>query len=215
MAAVKLKAKCPAPPLALFLLACCAAPALCAEVDFTFKKQEQAIVPKHSGENEVETIARILQSISTLEGVTYYSQRRKRETVLYPRCYMVEDAKSRKKVPDSYDHMNAQEPAYYLQEDNSLGAAVYEAVFRQNDASAGMDVYNFDPLKMGPIVLVPSRGMHLRVLVTDKGDALEVDVLMEAALRRSNFAANYMDRSLQARFEAVFRWFESMYAKEV
>jgi hypothetical protein len=102
-----------------------------------------------------------------------------------------------------------------LQEDNSLGAAVYEAAFFQSADSAGMDVYNFDPLKMGPFVLIPSRGMHLRVTVTDRGDDLEVDVLMEAALRRTNFAASYMDRSLQARFEAVFRWFESMYAREV
>jgi hypothetical protein len=192
-----------------------AAPALCSNRDFTFKKQDQVLVPKHTEENEIATVAHILQSISTLEGITYYSQRRKRDTVLYPHCYMVDGPQSRKKLPDSYGHMNDPSPSYYLQDDSSLGAAVYEAVFLQDDQSAGMDVYNFDPLKMGLIVLVPSRGMHLRVSVRDKGDVLEVDVLMEAALGRSNFAANYMNRSLQARFEAVFRWFESMYSKEV
>jgi hypothetical protein len=77
-----------------------------------------------------------------------------------------------------------------------------------------MDVYSFDPLKMGPIVMVPARGLHLRVSVTDKGTALELDVLLEAALFRFNLAASYMDRSLQARFNAVFRWFQAMYEKE-
>jgi hypothetical protein len=200
--------------LALFLLVLSATPALCAENNFTFKKQEQLMVPKHTRENEVATIAHILQSVSTLEGITYWSQRRKRETVLYPRCYMVDNPQNRKKVPDSYDHMNSKAPAYYLQEDNSLGPALYEVRFTQTADRVIMDVYTLDPLKWGLFVMVPARGMHLRIEVTDKGAAMELDVLMEAALGRTNFAASYMDRSLQARFEAVFRWFQAMYAKE-
>ena len=208
----KSKAKCPVRFLALFLLACCAVPAFSDDGDFTFKKQEQLMVKKHTTENEIAVVAHVLQSISSLEGVTYYSQGRKRETVLYPQCYIVDDPKSRKKVPDSYDH--GQEPAYYLQEDNSLGTAVYEVVFSKSVDRAGMEVYNVDPLKVGFIVLVPPRGMHLRIVVVDKGEELEVDVLMESAMRRSNLAGSYMDRSLQARFDAVFRWFEAMYDKE-
>jgi hypothetical protein len=208
MAAAKSRA------LALFLLVLSVAPALCAEKDFTFKKKEHIMVPKHTRENEVATIAHILQSVSTLEGITYWSQRRKRETVLYPRCYMVDNPQNRKKVPDSYDHMNSAIPAYYLQEDNSLGPSLYEVMYTQTADRVIMDVYTLDPLKSGPFVLVPARGLHLRIEVTDKGTALELDVLMEAALGRTNFAASYMDRSLQARFEAVFRWFQAMYEKE-
>jgi hypothetical protein len=196
------------------LLALCVAPALCDDGDFTFRKQEQLMVPKRTSANEIAVVAHILQSISTLEGITYYSITRKRDTVLYAHCYMVDGPKSRKQVPDSFGHMNDPKPAYYLQDDSSLGAAVYEAVFLQGDASASMEVYNVDPLKVGPIVLVPPRGMHLRVVVTDKGDALEVDVLMESNMRRSSLAGSFIDRSLQARFDAVFSWFKSMYQKE-
>jgi hypothetical protein len=198
----------------LFLLVLGVAPAICDDGDFTFKKQEQLMVQKHTGENETAVVAHILQSISSLEGLTYYSNTRKRDTVLYAHCYMVDNPKSRKQVPDSYGHMNSSTPAYYLQDDSSLGSAVYEAVFLQGNDNASMEVYNVDPLKVGPIVLVPPRGMHLRVTVTDKGDGLEVDVLMESNMHRSSLAGSFIDRSLQARFDAVFRWFEAMYDKE-
>jgi hypothetical protein len=197
--------------LGILLALCLPVTVTTAESTSAFMQHEKVRVPKRAGGDEMRRVAQILQSVSTLEGITYYSQTRKKETVLYDACYMVDGPKSKKRIADSFEHVATGQPCYYLQDDSSLGPAVFRAVYHQTLDTVTLESQNVDALKAGIITVAAPEKLRLVVTVTDKGAELEVDVRMEADLKKIAFAQGFIERSLQARFEAVFKWFEKEY----
>jgi hypothetical protein len=181
----------------------------------SFTREARFSVTKAGEGPPMDRVAEVLQSLSTMEGIPYYSNTPKKEMVLYSKSYMVEDPRSRKKVPDRFDHPQDTSPCFFLQKDNSLGEVVYRAVFHKNGGSASMMAVNMDNLKVGPFTVINRDSLQIYISVTDGGgQELQIYALIQANIRKVPLAEGMIQRSFDARLDALHDWFVGQYAKQ-
>jgi hypothetical protein len=83
-----------------------------------------------------------------MEGITYYSNRRKQIEVLYPRCCLINNPVNWNRIPDRIGTIPEDETFYLFQADNSLGDCMYSVNFWQTDAEMLVTLTNFDTMKL-------------------------------------------------------------------
>ena len=168
-----------------------------------------------SGSVDVQAISDILHSVSTLEGVEYYSASRKKMRTLYEKSYAVKSVASGKKtiyerVPDDL----AASEQLVLQKDLTFGEFIYKYSYFAENNTAGFVCENAQKLKYGIFSLVDPYNMNASLIVIDLGD-----YLLAYANTRANFAkmpglSEKLKNSFSTRSDAVYRWFIGQYEKK-
>lgn len=174
---------------------------------YLYKKQK-------TSEKDLQKINNIVHSVSTLEGIKYYSTSRKTMRTLYEKSYAVIAKTSGKKtiyekIPDD---LKAEEQLV-LQKDLTFGEYIYKYSYFAENNGVGFVCENVDKLKYGFISLVAPQEMNVALVVIDLGD-----YLLAYANTRANFAklpgiSEKLQNSFSTRAEAVFNWFVESYEK--
>lgn len=153
----------------------------------------------------------VLRSISTMEGLQYYSHTRDKWRELFHESMVIADPDSRTPVPDpTVTSVPRYDQVYAYQHDSSFGKNTYTVTYRYGEGAYYLRLVNISPVRYLGIVPVVSReAMHVYVSVaaTDEGLVFyghaAVDVLTTLGME------DRLRRSFENRVEAIFTWFQN------
>jgi hypothetical protein len=164
-----------------------------------------------AGETEEErelALYNIFRSVSTMEGIEYYSASRERMRIFYIESYAVRSPDDREPLPDPVvSEVPPQDRIYVYQEDSSFGKNVYTVNYVRREDAYLMSMTNLTRMYYGilPVVAPENLEIHLTVVETEEGylfyGACGVSVISLFGLE------DRAKDSFYNRIEALYRWF--------
>ena len=104
------------------------------------------LAPAVDGSPAAPTVFTTLQSISTMEGIEYYSQSRGYMRTLFHESYVIDHPGTRKRLPDPvWTTVPSQDRLYVYQRDSSFGKNVLQLDYRVEDATIFLTMTNLRP----------------------------------------------------------------------
>ncbi len=163
--------------------------------------------------NTTEEIAKILQNLSEMTGIEYFSSSRQIWEVLYTDVYTVNNPNDKIKIQDSSKDNVQGLVNYVYQKDRSLSGTVYEFSYFQNQSEVSFRAINSEAImyKGFPFPIVNSNNLVLTLLATDVGDSIVFYVLVQAEVPKIPFVSERLARSYSTRADAIYNWCVSMY----
>ena len=172
--------------------------------------------PGDSDELDTELISRIMRSISSMEGIEYYSNSDKKMKTLYYQSYTIDSIEDGNRIPDKTGGSADNLSICAFQEDGSFGENYYQIDYRQRENEVSMVIRLQDSLKYGIITAVKANNLVFNIDVLDKGQYLVMYIGAKVRFPAISFLENKLNKSFGARIAALHDWFESNYisAKE-
>lgn len=164
-------------------------------------------------DNAMEKLSRIMRSFSTLQGITYYSNTKKKTEVLYPKCYTVNGPESKTAIPDDSSGTLNGKTLYFFQEDNSLGSSVYKATYTQTEHEIRLQMKNLQALQIGIIKSVKPENLYMTLVVSEQYDTIRLYILVQADVVSLPLIEEYVSKSFTSRLDAISAWFRTEYEK--
>ncbi len=157
----------------------------------------------------LQEIAKIFHSISTLKGIQYYSHSNEKWETLYHGAGFIENSKSKKYIPDTY-FSGTNKEYFCLLEDNSLNDCVFKVSYSETATEIRMDLQLVEPIKIwGFTGVYPNNlNIRLRVAKTSSG-ALQAAIAIEAKYQTISFLETHLTESFDARMDALHKWITS------
>lgn len=161
-------------------------------------------------------ISNILHSVSTMEGIEYYSTSRKKMRTLYEKSYAVQPRMTKKKKTSwekAPDDLTAQ-TQLVLQKDLTFGEFIYQYSYYAENNCVSFVCENTEKLMYGIFSLVNPYEMNVSLLIFDLGD-----YVLAYANTRANFARlpgieKKLKNSFSSRADALYQWFITSYEKK-
>jgi len=150
----------------------------------------------------------ILRSVSSMEGIEYYSVSRDRMRTLFASSYSVDGPESRKRIPDPLVlEVPAHSVAYMFQEDLTFGNNLYRAEYLARDFGFVLKSYNLTEMRYYFLPMVKPEGSLTIIMVLPHGrDILFYGVM--AAHTPSLFGIERSrEESFYNRLNALYGWF--------
>ncbi|MFP4113724.1 MAG: DUF6675 family protein [Spirochaetota bacterium] len=152
---------------------------------------------------------RTMQSVSTMEGIEYYSASRDRMRTLFHESYVIKGPDDRTRLPDpEVDRVPRLDRLHIYQRDSSFGENVLDLTYTTSPEAARLSMRNLTQMYyLGFIPAVGPQQLALNLVVYPFGEKL---------LFYGNSAANpialfgmeaRVRRSFQNRLAALYRWF--------
>ena len=167
------------------------------------------------GEKDISKIARVVRSVSKLEGLQYYSSSRKKMRTLYEASYSIDDPKTAGRIADPVDNPAADFSIYVLQKDLTFGKNIYRYRFCTDADSAGFMLTNVGVLKYSIFKAIEPENLETSIAVTDLGEYLLIHMLTRAHFTAPSAFRERVQNSFRTRGEAVYGWFITQYEKSV
>lgn len=164
--------------------------------------------------NDIPLISKIIRSVSTMEGIKYYSNSNKKTETLYKKSYTINNPDDKKRIPDQTDADATELSTYVYQEDNSFGKTVYKADIRQTENEVVMVLRNVEPIKFGFINAVKNKNLSISFHFMDKGDFIVTYIYAQIKFPALSIFENKVSESFRARIDAIYEWFLDFYVKE-
>ncbi|MEE0133575.1 MAG: DUF6675 family protein [Treponema sp.] len=167
-------------------------------------------------ELDTDLISQIMRSISSMEGIEYYSNSDKKMKTLYMQSYAVDNLEDKNRIPDKLEGSADNLSIYAFQEDGSFGDNYYQIDYRQQENEVSMVIRLMEPLKYGLITAVKANNLVFNIDVLDKGDYLIMYIGAKVKFPAISFLENKLNKSFGSRITALYDWFKSSYisAKE-
>jgi hypothetical protein len=151
--------------------------------------------------------ARILRSISKMEGMKYFSQFFGKEAVLYNETYMIAGPDDRMPVPDKNTGNADGQVSYAYQHDNSFGGCVYKINYYQSDNDIYMILNNMTKMMFGFIKAVDADHFRANMIVMNCGRQYLVYISTDANCPRITIIDGQINDAFNSRLDALYRWF--------
>ena len=152
----------------------------------------------------------VLRSVSTMEGIKYYSASRERMRIFYHESYVIEGPENRERVPDpTVETIPKDSTIHIFQRDSSFGKNVYEATYRYADGTYVLSLVNLTRMyyKVFPVVAPQNVKINLAVMLTERGIVFygntAVDVITLLGLQER------VQDSFYNRLVAIYDWFKA------
>lgn len=155
----------------------------------------------------IDDVSRVMRSISKMQGMTYYSNTRKKNMTLYKKAYTTSGLNSETAVPDKTDGSADGKVIYCLQDDASFGYMKYKLNYHQNKKELYAVFTNTNSIGMGPITGIDEGNMKINVLVIDCGDSLLLYLSTDCSCNKVPGIKALVSDSMIARMNAVHDWF--------
>lgn len=168
--------------------------------------------PTEPGKN-LEKLSKVVRSISSLEGIEYYSNTRKRMRILYEESYAIDSPKTKQKIADPIEGSADGAEIYALQKDSTFGRFVYKYSYQQNQTEVLSKVSNIDPLSLMGIKIINPDELLISLLVSDLGDYYLVYTLIETDVVSMSMIENKLKRSFAARADALYGWLSKVFVE--
>lgn len=159
-----------------------------------------------AGDTSIEKVSQIMRSISKMKGMEYYSNTRKRWDTLYLDSYRIENPYSTLALEDDLEGSSDGKILYAYQEEHSFGKGVYKIQYSENSKVVLMKMENVTTLAYGIIKAVKPGNLKIAVNVIDDGDGYFVYIGMCADFIQMSILEKKMNKSFQARLDAIFKW---------
>ena len=165
---------------------------------------------------DTELISQIMRSVSSMEGIEYYSNSEKKMKTLYSQSYTVDNLKDKNRIADKVEGSADNLSIYAFQEDGSFGDNYYQIDYHQRENEVSMVIRLVEPLKYGLITAVKANNLVFNIDVLDKGDYLVMYIGAKVRFPAISLLENKLNKSFGSRITALHDWFESRYisAKE-
>lgn len=183
-----------------------------------FYLEKKTIDSKYNGSSDshltIDTVSKVIRSISTMKGTEYYSNRHKKWETLYHDAYLVKSPKDKAKIPDDTEGSADGKTLYCMQDDNSFGKCWYELTYKQRSDEVSVCFDNFEPLKFGPITAAKAHNVKINLVVVDEGDYFLVYLMVQAYYPRIALLEEKMIDSFNARVDSIYKWFVAEMSKK-
>ena len=165
---------------------------------------------------DTELISQIMRSISSMEGIEYYSNSEKKMKTLYSQSYTVDNLKDKNRIADKVEGSADNLSVYAFQEDGSFGENYYQIDYHQRENEVSMVIRLMEPLKYGLVTAVKANNLVFNIDVLDKGSYLVMYVGAKVKFPAISLLENKLNKSFGSRITALHDWFKSSYisAKE-
>ena len=159
----------------------------------------------------IDDVAVVVRSVSKMEGMEYYSNRRGRYEVLYDECYTIReedlDVRRPERIPDQNFGPADGQVIYCQQKDSSFGRNKYKLSYHQHDNELFTQFVLMDNMGAGPFNALYPGKMKINLLVVDCGDNLLLYLCTDVDSKKFPGIAGMIVDSMTARMEAVYNWF--------
>ncbi len=160
---------------------------------------------------DTELISQIMRSVSSMEGIEYYSNSEKKMKTLYFQSYTVDNLKDKNRIADKVEGSADNLSIYAFQEDGSFGDNYYQIDYHQRENEVSMVIRLVEPLKYGLITAVKANNLVFNIDVLDKGDYLVMYIGAKVRFPAISLLENKLNKSFGSRITALHDWFESRY----
>lgn len=158
----------------------------------------------------------ILRSMSTLEGLEYYSASRGEMRTLFEECWILYGPDSRIPLPDpSFEIIPSTDVEFVHQKDKTFGTNVQEITYTAADNAFAAAILNRAPLRYkGLIKMVNSRDMQIHLIVVPVREGVLVYGSMSARTRNIKGFQERARNSFTTRVIALTGWYEKRLNEE-
>ena len=175
--------------------------------DFYFTYEGLYYIPKTITVQKASELAR---SISKLEGLSYYSNTQKKNTVLYKKAYCVSNAESKSPIADNTIGNADGKTLYCLLDDNSFGENTYKLTYKQSETELLTSFVTVDDMGIGPIRAIMPGNLTINLLVIPCDDGIVVYICADLDSKNLPGVKAKITESISARMEAISKWFISL-----
>ncbi len=159
----------------------------------------------------IDDVARVVRSISKMQGMTYYSSTKKKECVLYEKTYMIAGPGNKTKIADQNTGSADGQVSYCLQDDNSFGVNTYKLSYFQKDDTLLCNFSILDKMGLGPFKAIYPGKMVINILVIDCGDDLLLYLNTDLDSVKFPGIKGQITDSMSSRMDAVYKWFTTQF----
>ena len=159
----------------------------------------------------LDEVSRVLRSISKMKGMEYYSNTQQKWDILYSESYMIENPESKEPIPDMTEGSADGLKLYCFQHEHAFGDSTYELTYHQSGSEVSVKFQNLDDLKYKFVRAVKKGNMNINLVVLDCGDSFAVYMVIQARIIRWSFLEKRMNKSLNARLDAIYKWFTQQF----
>lgn len=174
--------------------------------DPNFQKTKTFTIPCTKSISE---ISYALSSISTLKGIQYYSNTRKRWETLYKEAGFIVSPHDKRFIADNHLATQKQNTCYCLLDDNSLGECVFKITYTKTNTEITADFVLMEPISVWGIEGVQANNLHIQLKANKthpEAQSIQAIVSIEARYREISFIESTLTKSLDARLDALYRW---------
>lgn len=179
---------------------------------FIFNKQE--ILKNNNSSKKDITIAdisKVVRSISTMKGITYYSLNQNKEFVLYKDTYMIESFENQVKIEDQTNGSSDGKTYYCYQHDHSFGSCIYKLTYFENDKTIYTEFNNMGTMGVSLFKAVDPNDMKIHIIVEDCGEDILLYLQTDTSFAKLPGIAKFAKNSLTSRIESIKTWFLSQF----
>jgi hypothetical protein len=155
-------------------------------------------------------IYNILRSISSLEGIQYYSASRKTMRIFYAESYVIDSFLTKKRLPDPLVKTIPEKDVVDVhQRDLTFGANDYEYDYRSLDGAIAFFSSNVGTIHYLIFPVIGPRKLNTTVLVVPAGQDILLYVFSSANAMSIPGLNDRLKDSFSNRADALFSWFKT------
>jgi hypothetical protein len=173
----------------------------------------QTLNRESNREEDLTNIVNILSSVSSLQGLEYFSASRNEMRLLFEECWRIDNAEDRTPLADlSFTELPGQVEYTIHQKDLTFGANLSHVEISSSPESLLMTMTNLTNMKYDGWLKVIDRGnFQTGVLVIPVEEGILYYGVMSAKTLGLGFIVNKASNSFYNRMKALFIWFNEMY----
>ena len=158
-------------------------------------------------------IYNILRSISTMEGIEYYSASRKRMRTLFAQSYVIDGPEKQERVPDPLvREIPAYSRLYIFQEVLTFGENVYRSEYRYSEQYFFLTNRNITTMRYFLLPMVKPRQSITFILLIPDGEQILFYGASGAKTMRLLGLERSREDSFYNRLKAIYGWFSDRMA---
>lgn len=174
---------------------------------FYFTYETLYFIPQNISVQKASEIAR---TISSLQGIKYYSNTRKKEVVLYEKAFMIENEKSTVAIADKNTGDANGMALYCLLDDNSFGETRYRLDYSQSKNELLTVFSNKDGIGLGPIKVIQPDNLVINLLIEPCSEGVIIYLCADLDCKKVPGGRDKITETISTRVEAISKWFISM-----
>ena len=175
---------------------------------YCIAKKDLLVSSKSSASKiDIQDVARVVRSVSKMEGMYYYSTTKKKDCVLYSKCYMVDGENSDKKIADENKGSADGQISYCMQDDHSFGVNHYKLFYYQKENQLLCQFKITDVMGLGPFKAIYPGKMVINILVEDCGEDLLLYISTDIDSVKFPGIKGQITDSMTSRMDAIYKWF--------
>lgn len=155
-------------------------------------------------------IYRILQNVSSLQGIEYYSASRERMRTLFAECWAINNPDERTRISDPQPETIPSEDVVFIhQKDLTFGKNVSRVEYQYNNGHFRMGIVNLTTMTYMLFPIVGKENMSMQILVIPTQEGIVFYGLNTVKVLDLPIFYKKMESSFTNRMIALFHWFQA------